>query len=528
PSYPNLAEQREHIVDVAVAEEASFSKTLAAGSKLFADAATATKAADRSTISGDDAFTLHDTYGFPIDLTLEMAAEAGLSVDREGFTELMAEQKQRAKADATARKSGHADLSVYSEFLDRGPTLFTGFDELISEATVLGLVADGARVQSATPGQELVVVLDRRPLYAESGGQMADVGTITTGDGVRLRVTDVQKAGKSVWLHKVTVDEGEIAEGDEVIAAVDQSWRHGATQGHSGTHMVHAALREVLGPTATQAGSLNRPGYLRFDFHSGKPLSDSQRREIEEISNAAVEANYPVHTFETGLTEAKQMGAVALFGENYGDVVRVVEIGGPFSMELCGGTHVGSSAQVGPVTLLGESSVASGVRRVEAYVGLDSYRHLARERALLSAVSSTLKVPGEEVPDRVATLVDRLRDAEKSLEKLKAEAARASAASVLDDAERVGETLVVAARLADGLSGGDLRSLATDLRGRLGSQAGIVALFSVTDGKVPFVVAVTGAARDAGLSAGAIVGDVAPAIGGRGGGKPDLAQGSGT
>ncbi|MYR05733.1 alanine--tRNA ligase [Gordonia sp. SID5947] len=532
PSYPNLAEQRTHIVDVAIGEEASFSKTLAAGSKLFADAAQATKAAQHTTISGDDAFTLHDTYGFPIDLTLEMAAEAGLSVDQQGFTSLMAEQKQRAKADATARKTGHADLSVYREFLDRGPTTFTGFDELVSEARVLGLVSDGTRVRSASPGQELVVVLDRSPLYAESGGQMADVGTITTGDGVRLRITDVQKAGKSVWLHKVTVDEGEIAEGDEVIASVDQTWRHGATQGHSGTHMVHAALREVLGPTATQAGSLNRPGYLRFDFHSGKPLSESQRREIEEISNAAVEANYPVHTFETGLTEAKQMGALALFGENYGDVVRVVEIGGPFSMELCGGTHVASSSQIGPVTVIGESSVGSGVRRVEAYVGMDSFRFLSKERALMAGLASSLKVPSEEVPGRVEQLVNRLRDAEKQVERLRADSARAAAGGLIDSAVTAGSTLIVGGRLPDGLDANGLRSLATDLRGKVAERPAVVALFSSsTDGentKVPFVVATTEAARGLGIKAGDIVKEVAGLVGGRGGGKPDLAQGSGT
>ncbi|MEE4022940.1 alanine--tRNA ligase [Gordonia sp. PKS22-38] len=530
PSYPNLAEQREHIVDVAVAEEASFSNTLAAGSKLFADAAAATRASQASTISGDDAFTLHDTYGFPIDLTLEMAAEAGLSVDQEGFTALMAEQKQRAKADATARKSGHADLSVYREFLDRGPTMFTGFDELVSEAKVLGLVADGARVRTATPGQELVVVLDRTPLYAESGGQMADVGTITTGDGVRLRVTDVQKAGKSVWLHKVTVDEGEVAEGDEVIAAVDQSWRHGATQGHSGTHMVHAALRQVLGPTATQAGSLNRPGYLRFDFHSGKGLSESQRREIEEISNAAVEANYPVHTFETGLTEAKSMGALALFGENYGDVVRVVEIGGPFSMELCGGTHVGSSAQIGPVTVIGESSVGSGIRRVEAYVGMDSFRHLSKERALMAGLASSLKVPSDEVPGRVEQLVSRLRDAEREVERLRADAARSAAGGLIESATTAGGTLIVGGLVPGGLDGNGLRGLATDLRGKVADRPAVIALFSPSNDatKVPFVVATTDAARGLGIKAGDLVKDVAPLVGGRGGGKPDLAQGAGS
>ncbi len=531
PSYPVLAEQREHILTVAVGEETTFGRTLAAGSKLFADAAQATKAANRATISGSDAFALHDTYGFPIDLTLEMASEAGLDVDQQGFTELMAEQKQRAKADATARKTGHADVGVFREFLDRGPTTFTGFDELVSEAKVLGLLVDGSRVRSAGRGQQVTVILDRTPLYAESGGQMADVGAITTSDGVRLTVTDVQKVGKSVWLHTATVDDGEIVEGDEVIASVDQGWRHGATQGHSGTHMVHAALREVLGPSATQAGSLNRPGYLRFDFHSNAPLTEEQRHEIEEISNSAVEADYPVHTFETGLAEAKAMGAMALFGENYGDVVRVVEIGGPFSMELCGGTHVASSAQIGPITVIGESSVGSGVRRVEAYTGIESFRYLSKERALLAGLASSLKVPSEEVPGRVEQLVTRLRDAEKQLEKVRADTARAAAAGLVDSAVTIGSTDIVGG-VIPGVDANGLRQIAGDLRGKVGDRPAVVALFSHTgsgdETKVPFVIATTEAARSAGIRAGDIVKEIAPLVGGRGGGKPDLAQGSGT
>ncbi|PHV67743.1 alanine--tRNA ligase [Williamsia muralis] len=526
-SYPELAEQRSRIVSLAVGEEDAFLKTLTAGSKLFDDAAATTKASGATRISGRDAFALHDTYGFPIDLTLEMAAEAGLSVDEQGFTALMAEQRQRAKADATARKSGHADLSVYREFLDRGPTVFTGFDELVSEATVLGLVADGGKVRSASAGQEVEVILDRSPLYAESGGQIADIGSITTSSGLRIKVKDVQKLGKTVWLHRAVVEEGEVAEGDVVLAQVDTAWRHGATQGHSGTHLVHAALRQVLGPTATQAGSLNRPGYLRFDFSAQGPVTEAQRGEIEEITNAAVEANYPVNTFETNLPEAKAMGAMALFGENYGDVVRVVEIGGPFSMELCGGTHVGASAQVGPVTLLGESSVGSGVRRIEAYVGLDSYRYLAKERALLAGLASSLKVPSDQVPARVETLVGKLRDAEKQIEKMRADAAKASVGSLIDDAVRVGGVLVVSGKL-DGMNAGDLRTLAGDLRGRVGSDTAVVALFSVSDDKVPFAIATTAAARDAGIKAGDLVKDLAPLVSGRGGGKPDLAQGSGT
>ncbi|WP_336791447.1 alanine--tRNA ligase [Gordonia malaquae] len=528
PSYPNLAEQRAHIVSVAVGEETSFAKTLAAGSKLFSEAADATKASGKSRISGDDAFALHDTYGFPIDLTLEMASEAGLEVDRDGFTELMAEQRRRAKADASSRKASHADQTVYREFLDRGPTVFTGFDELVSEARVLGLVADGERVRSAVPGTELEVILDRSPLYAESGGQIADQGVITTSDGVRMSVKDVQKVGKQVWLHRVIVDEGEITEGADVLASVDAAWRHGATQGHSGTHLVGAALRQILGPTATQAGSLNRPGYLRFDFHAGSGLTDDQRAQIEQISNEAVEANFGVNTFETDLDKAKAMGAMALFGENYGDRVRVVEIGGPFSMELCGGTHVGSSAQIGPITLIGESSVGSGVRRVEAYVGMDSFRYLSRERALMAGLASSLKVPSEQVPDRVDQLVAKLREAEKALDALKADQARAAVSGLIDQAQTIGETLVVAGRVADGVDANGLRTLVTDLRGRVADRNAVVALFSADGDKVPFAVGTTDAARAAGIKAGDVVKEIAPLVAGRGGGKPDLAQGSGT
>ncbi|WP_026303132.1 alanine--tRNA ligase [Jongsikchunia kroppenstedtii] len=528
PSYPNLATEAERIRDTAVAEETAFLKTLAAGTKLFADAATQTKEQGRGQISGSDAFTLHDTYGFPIDLTLEMAAEAGLSVDEKGFATLMTQQRERAKADANARKVGHADLSVYADFLEGAATEFTGFDELTSEARVLGLVSAGQRVRSAGAGSELEVILDRSPLYAESGGQVGDIGSLSSSDGLRVEVTDVQKVGKKLWLHKVRVLDGELVEGDEVLAQVDQAWRHGATQGHSGTHLVHAALRQVLGPDAHQAGSLNRPGYLRFDFNARGPVTEAQRAEIEEIANAAVEANYPVNTFQTGLAEAKAMGAMALFGENYGDVVRVVEIGGPFSMELCGGTHVANSAQVGPVTLVGESSVGSGIRRVEAYVGMDSFRYLSKERALLAGLASSLKVPSDQVPGRVELLVTKLRDAEKQLERMRADAAKASAAALIDSARQVGDVKVVAARLADGLGGGDLRSLVTDLRGRMSADAAVIALFSTADGKVPFTVGVTALGIEKGLRAGDFVSRIAPLVGGRGGGKQDLAQGSGT
>jgi alanyl-tRNA synthetase len=542
PSYPELVSDFDRIRRIAVAEETAFNRTLVSGSRLFDEVAGATKASGASVVSGSDAFTLHDTYGFPIDLTLEMAAEAGLTVDEAGFRELMAEQRKRAKADAAARKHAHADLTAYRELVDAGPTEFTGFDELTSEARILGIFVDGKRVPvvahasdgEAAGADRVELILDRTPLYAESGGQLADAGTISgtgAGGSARAAVTDVQKIAKTLWVHRVNVESGEFVEGDTVVAAVDSGWRRGATQGHSGTHMVHAALRQVLGPNAVQAGSLNRPGYLRFDFNWQGPLTDDQRTQIEEVTNEAVQADFEVHTFIERFDKAKAMGAMALFGESYPDEVRVVEIGGPFSLELCGGTHVHNSAQIGPVTILGESSIGSGVRRVEAYVGLDSFRHLAKERALMAGLASSLKVPSEEVPARVANLVERLRAAEKELERARQATARAAAANAAAGVERIGNVRVVAQRMSGGMTAADLRSLVGDIRGKLGSDPAVVVLISSSSvgesESVPYAVAVNPAAQDLGIRANDLVKQLAVAVDGRGGGKADLAQGSG-
>jgi alanyl-tRNA synthetase len=538
PSYPELVADFDRIRRIAVAEETAFNRTLQSGSRLFDEVAVATKTSGAGVLSGSDAFTLHDTYGFPIELTLEMAAEAGLQVDEAGFRELMAEQRRRAKADAAARKHAHADLSAYRELVDAGPTEFTGFNELTSQARILGIFVDGRRVPVVAHGAEgsagsdqVELVLDRTPLYAESGGQVADAGTISgtgAGESARAAVTDVQKIAKTLWVHRVNVESGEFVEGDTVTAAVDAGWRKGATQGHSGTHMVHAALRQVLGPNAVQAGSLNRPGYLRFDFNWQGPLTEEQRTQIEEVTNQAVQADFEVHTFNEQLDKAKAMGALALFGESYPDEVRVVEIGGPFSLELCGGTHVHNSAQIGPVTILGESSVGSGVRRVEAYVGLESFRHLAKERALMAGLASSLKVPSEEVPARVANLVERLKAAEKELERSRLASARAAAVNAAAGAERVGNVRLVAQRMSGGMTAADLRSLVGDIRGKLGSEPAVVALIAEGEGgSVPYAIAANAAAQDLGIRANDLIKPLAGAVDGRGGGKPDLAQGSG-
>lgn len=527
PSYPEIADAWERIRATAVAEEKAFLATLDAGEKLFAAVAEKVKAAGETVVCGQDAFTLHDTHGFPLDLTIEMASEAGLSVDTDGFHEHMAQQKARAKADNQAKKHGHADLSIYRPFVDNHPTVFTGYDQLEDEGTVLGLISDGALVESAGEGSAVDVILDRTPFYAESGGQMADHGTLTAPSAA-LDVRDVQKIGKKLWVHRATVTGGEIRVGQTVTATVDAAWRHKAHQAHSGTHLIHGALRQVLGPTAVQAGSMNKPGYLRFDFNYAQQLTSAQLDEIENIANGAVDADYQVNTIETSLDEAKAMGAMALFGENYGSQVRVVEIGGPFSMELCGGTHVAHSSQIGPIAILGESSVGSGVRRIEAYTGMDSFRFLASSRDTLAGIATDMKAKAQEVPERIDALNQRLRTAEKALATAHRQALQAKAGTFVEQARDINGVKVVAAALGEGVAAGDLRELAADVKNRFGSQPAVVAFVSQDGAKVPYVTAVTPAGVDAGFKAGDLVKVLGAALDGRGGGKPDMAQGSGS
>lgn len=527
PSFPEIATNRERIVRVAVAEERAFLKTLESGTHLFENAAAEAQDAGRKSLSGSQAFTLHDTYGFPIDLTLEMAAEAGLEVDTEGFEKLMGEQRARAKADSKAKKHGHTDLSVYRDFVDNHPTEFTGFDELETTSSVIGLVKDGESINQAQEGEQVEVILEATPMYAEAGGQLGDRGVIRAGETL-LQVNDVQKIGKKLWVHKATVTNGGLDVGSTVTAEVDHKWRHGARQAHSATHLIHAALREVLGPTAVQAGSMNRPGYLRFDFNYTEQLTPEQLADIERITNQAVDIDWDVNTIETTLDEAKAMGAMALFGENYGERVRVVEIGGPFSMELCGGTHVKHSSQIGPVAVLGEASVGSGVRRIEAYSGMDSFQYLSKEAALASGLAASMKTPTEQLPDRIAALTEKLKAAEKQIAQLHQQQLAAQTAGLVNQAVDINGLKVLCTLLPEGTKGGDLRKVATDLRGRFGQDAAVLVLATKDGAKVPFIVAATKAAVDLGVKAGDLINVLGEYIGGRGGGKPDMAQGSGS
>jgi len=530
-SYPELETDFARISGVAYAEEEAFRRTLTSGTALFESAVREARAAGTPSLSGEQAFSLHDTYGFPIDVTLEMAAEQGVRVDEEGFRALMEQQRDRARADARAKKTGSVDVLAYRRLLaEHGPTDWRAYDTLRTDSRVLGVVselADDAAETVAGPGEVTRVVLDRTPFYAESGGQVADAGSLTW-DGGRAEVLDVQRPVKGLVAHQVRVLDGELREGAELTAEVDREWRLSACQAHSGTHVVHAALRQVLGPQALQSGSYNRPGYLRLDFAWQGALSAQQRHDIEDVANAAVRADHRVSATYMTLPEAQAIGALALFGETYGEQVRVVEIGGPWSRELCGGTHVQGSAQIGTLALTGESSVGSGSRRVEAVVGLEGFRYLARERDLVRQLGELLKTPTDGVVERVSAMLARLRDVDKELAELRGQQTLAAAGDLAAGARDVGGVAVVTGA-PGGLGGGDLRTLALDVRGRLpADRPAVVLLASESGGKVALVAALNSAAQERGLSASDVLRAAAAPVGGRGGGKPDVAQGGGT
>ncbi|MCK6080718.1 alanine--tRNA ligase [Microbacterium sp. EYE_5] len=526
-AYPIVETDYARLSQYALAEEATFLRTLASGSEILDTSIEAAKSSQSTSLSGSQAFLLHDTYGFPIDLTLEIAEEAGLSVDRASFDTLMKEQRDRAKADARSRKGQLADTSVYRDFRALGETVFTGYTDLETESRVLGILVDGAPADRASQGQIAEVITAETALYAESGGQVADKGVIV-GPGYELEVLDVQKPVPGLISHTVEVTTGEVAVGHAATTVVDAANRRAAAQAHSATHLVHAALRDTLGRSATQAGSLNRAGYLRFDFSWGQALSPETRSEIEEIANTAVRDDLEVTTRVMSLDDAKAAGAMALFGEKYGDTVRMVDIGGPWSRELCAGTHVASSAQVGLINLVGESSVGASNRRVEALVGQDAFRELAAERAIVSQLTSGLKIPRDQLPARIAELQASLKAAEKKIAQFEAKALGERVPALAGSAERAGAHAVVAQSLGTVGSADDLRSLALQVRDRLGSDAAVVALGAEVNGRPVVIVATNDAARSAGAKAGALAKGAAAALGGGGGGRDDVAQGGGT
>jgi len=524
PSYPEVAAEYDRISSYAYGEEEAFLATLRSGTTILDQAMADAKTAGTKALSGEQAFQLHDTYGFPIDLTLEIAAEQGLSVDEDGFRRLMGEQRRRAKADAQARKTGHADLSLYRAALeDGGPVAFTGYQEVERESRIRALLGDSGRLEVAGEGDEVELVLDTTPFYAEGGGQQPDLGLITVGNG-QLQVLDVQTPVPGLIVHKVKVVGGEVRVGESAQARIDVTRRRAVSRAHTATHLVHQTMRNFLGESATQAGSLNAPGRLRFDFNTPGAVPPSVLRDVEQQVNEVLMQDLDVHAFITTQEEARKLGAMALFGEKYGDEVRVVEVG-DYARELCGGTHVQRSSQLGLVKILSESSIGSGVRRVEALVGLDAFAHLAREHVLVSRLAELFRVPGEQVADRVEATVAQLRDAERELEKLRGQLVLAGAGSLAESARDINGTAFVATEAPEGASANDVRTLAQEIRGRIpADRPAVVAVTARANGKASLIVAVNAAAKSRGVSAADLV---KGALSGRGGGNADLAQGGG-
>ena len=527
PQYPELVSDKKRILSVSVSEEESFLQTLKSGTQIFDVASAAIKKSNKNQLPGDEVFKLHDTYGFPFDLTLEMAREVGLEVDEDGFRRLMNEQRDRAKADAKAKKSGHTDLSEYKKIADKsGATSFIGYTDQKSESTINGLLVDGLSVPSASGGQEIEVILNRTPFYAEGGGQLADGGRITLSTGAVIEIDDVQTPVNGLSVHRGRVLSGEVTVGSEALAEIDIERRHAISRAHTATHMVHKAFRELLGETATQAGSENSPGRFRFDFPSTGAVPASVLNDVESRVNTLLLDNLAITAEVMSQDAAKKMGAMALFGEKYGDEVRVVSVG-DWARELCGGTHVDRSGQLGVVKLLSESSIGAGVRRVEALVGVDAYKFLAREHILLNSLTEIVKgSKTEELPERISDLMNRIKEIEKELATVRSAQAMGQISDLAQSAIDINGISTVATVLADGVTGDDLRKIALDLRNR--AVKSVIALISSNDGKPVLVVAVSDAARALGMKAGALVKTGSTILGGGGGGKDDFAQGGGS
>ncbi|MBM3682371.1 MAG: alanine--tRNA ligase [Actinobacteria bacterium] len=528
PQYPELVSDKKRILEIAIGEETTFAQTLKTGTQLFENSLTDLAKSKTKTLSGEKVFELHDTYGFPYDLTIEMATEVGISIDADGFKRLMSEQKNRAKADAKERKLGLGDVQQYRALADlAGITNFTGYAETTSEVNLKGLLHDGAVTKSVNQGSEVEFVLDRSPFYAEGGGQLADSGKLILSNGAEIVVDDVQQPVPGLYVHRGRVSKGEVVTGLKGVGEVDLQRRKAISRAHTATHLIHKAFRETLGETATQLGSENSPGRLRFDFPSPKPVPASVLNDVEQRVNEVLLSDLGVSAQLMSQDQARAMGAMALFGEKYGDVVRVVSVG-DWAHELCGGTHAQRSAQLGVIKFLSEQSIGAGTRRVEALVGTDAYQFLAREHLIVSDLQEMLKGRAEELPEKVSSLMDRLKEAEKEIEKSRKSQLSGNISDYIKTAHNV-KGVKVANFLAQGeLSANDVRELVTNVRGQLGEGAALVIGAGISSGKVNVVVATNEQARKKNLNAGEILNEVLAKLDGKGGGKSDMAQGAGT
>ena len=525
--YPELNENRSLILGILSAEEERFNATLDAGEAQLASALSALGAGE--TLAGDVAFKLHDTYGFPIDLTREIAEGAGHGVDMDAFNVCMTEQRERARANANRDAWGTFN-DIWVALSERLPeTVFTGYgDDYLEGARVLAVVVNGEDAGSAGAGDECEVVLDRTPFYAEMGGQVGDTGWLETEDAaVRIEATKAHEGG--ITAHVGTVEEGTISVGDVVCAIVDHGRRELIRRNHTATHLLDAALKVVLGDHVSQAGSLVAPDRLRFDFTHFEATTPDELARIEGLVNSEIFASKPVITQEMGLEEAKAAGAIALFGEKYSDRVRVVSAGDedvPFSRELCGGTHVSNTAEIGLFKIVSEGSVGSNARRIEAVTSMGAISFLDERLEMLNRAAASLKCRPADVPERVAQLAGELTQTQKKLAQALTGGSSNQVSAAIDAAIDMGAYRLVVARL-DGISGKELRSAWDSVREKLGGSCACV-LASAAEGKVGLIAGATDDAVAAGFSAGNIIREISGLVGGRGGGKPNMAQAGGS
>ncbi len=522
-AYPELKQNEEHIIRVIKTEEERFLETLAQGTEILNQLMAEAKASGQTEISGNDVFKLYDTYGFPLELTKEIAGEQGLAVDEEGFAKALEEQRQRARS-ARVRTDYLSEQGVMYKALheELGDTHFVGYSQLKAEANVLAILKDGLQELSADAGEEVEIVLDVTPFYAESGGQVADYGRIT-GKDFAVEVTSVFKPVENFIVHRGKVVAGKIRRHEKVEAEINYRRRSNTARNHSATHLLHKALKEVLGEHVNQAGSLVEPDRLRFDFTHYAALSAEELKKVEQQVNSAILSNLPVEIFETSLSKAKSMGAAALFGEKYGKEVRVVKIG-DYSLELCGGTHVTTTAEIGLFKILSESSIGSGVRRIEAVTGQGVLKYLEAKEEQIEKVAEIVKSSPAEVVKRVQGMQARIKELEHELEVLTGKLSQQEAANIIEQARDIKGVKVLAA-VVSVKDMDSLRTMADMLRDKLGS--GVVILGADTGGKASLVAAATKDLISRGIHAGKAIKEIAQIVGGGGGGRPDMAQAGG-
>ena len=526
-AYPEIVEAQERVATAVRQEEERFAGTLDLGMAKIRDHLEAHAKDTAKVVDGKLLFTLYDTHGFPVDLAQEVFEDAGWTVPPEALEQFEAEmeaQRERARTHASfgGAEDGEGSVEVYRQLAGQFPKPeFLGYTQMATPARVLALVADGRRLTEAGEGQTVEVILDRTPAYAESGGQMGDTGAIIGRDG-QGTIEDTYYRGGQMIVHRVRVVQGHLRENQEVAVSVESRRRQGLKLHHTGTHLLHAALRRILGTHVAQAGSLVAPDHLRFDFSHGASVKDSEVAKVEDLVNEHVQANLVVAPAEMDLNAALQSGAMALFGEKYGDRVRVIRIG-DFSTELCGGTHLDATGQIGLFKVVSEGAVASGVRRIEAVTGEAALRHVGQEEAALRESAGLLKIPPLELPQRLQKLLDEQKQLEKQLRELEARVAKGRAQELAASAKVVGGVPVLSARL-DGLDADGLRSVMDTLRERMSS--GVIVLGSAMEGKVTLIASVSKDLTKR-IQAGKLVQEMAPLVGGKGGGRPDLAQGGG-